>query len=147
EAANSIFDYPLASQFDETDALMVFDDVFVPWERVFIYRNRQVTTDQWNRTPSHLLGNNQAQLRLSVKLELQAGLAMKVAQMNRSDKFPPVRGVLGELAAYASMVSGLVVGQEQNCEIDEFGVAWPGRAENFAVQTLQSDFYPKLLTT
>ena len=145
-AANSTFDYPLASQFDETDALMVFDDVFVPWENVFIFRNRQVTTDQWNRTPAHLLGNNQAQIRFSVKLELLAGLAMKVAQMNRSDKFPPVRGVLGELAAYASMVFGLVCGQEQNCEIDEFGVAWPGRAENFAVQTLQSEFYPKLLT-
>lgn len=146
QAANSTFDYPLASQFDETDALMVFEDVFIPWDRVFIFRNRQVTADQWNRTPAHLLGNNQAQIRFSVKLDLLAGLAMRVAQMNRSDNFPPVRGVLGEFAAYASMVGGLVFGQEQNCEVDEFGVAWPGRAENFAVQTLQSDFYPKLLT-
>lgn len=146
EAANSTFDYPLASQFDETDALIVFDDVFVPWDKVFVYRNRQVTIDQWNRTPAHLLGNNQAQIRFSVKLDLLAGLAMRVALMNRSEKFPPVRATLGELAAYASMVNGLVYAQEQDCEIDEFGVAWPGRAENFAVQTLQSDFYPKLLT-
>ena len=29
-AANSIFDYPLATRFDETDLLVVFDDVFVP---------------------------------------------------------------------------------------------------------------------
>src|SRR5690606_37545772 len=87
-AATSVFDYPLASQFDETDALIVFDDVFVPWERVFAYRNRQVTTDQWNRTPAHLLGNNQAQIRFSVKLDLLTGLALRVAQMNGSDKFP-----------------------------------------------------------
>ena len=144
-AATSVFDYPLASQFDETDSLIVFDDVFIPWERVFIFRNRQVTTDQWNRTPAHLLGNNQAQIRFSVKLDLLTGLAMRVAQMNGSDKFPPVRGTLGELAAHASMVTGLVLAQEQNCEIDDHGVAWPGRAESFAVQTLQSDFYPKLL--
>lgn len=145
EAASSAFDYPLASQFDETDSLIVFDDVFVPWERVFVFRDRQVTTDQWNRTPAHLLGNNQAQIRFSVKLDLLAGLAMRVAQMNGSEKFPPVRGVLGELAAHAAMVSGLVYAQEQNCEVDELGVAWPGRAECFATMTLQSEFYPKLL--
>jgi 4-hydroxyphenylacetate 3-monooxygenase len=145
EAASSVYDYPLATRFDETDALIVFDDVFVPWEHVFVFRDRQITSDQWNRTPAHLLGNNQAQIRFSVKLDLLAGLAMRVARMNGSDKFPPVRGVLGELAAHASMVSGLVYAQEQNCEIDEHGVAWPGRAECFATMTLQSDFYPKLL--
>jgi 4-hydroxyphenylacetate 3-monooxygenase len=145
EAATSVYDYPLASRFDETDALIVFDDVFVPWERVFVFRDRETTTNQWNLTPAHLLGNNQAQIRFSVKLDLLAGLAMRVAQMNGSDKFPPVRGVLGELAAHASMVSGLVYAQEQNCELDEYGVAWPGRAECFATMTLQSDFYPKLL--
>lgn len=145
ESASSVFDYPLASQFDETDSLIVFDDVFIPWDKVFIFRDRQAMTDQWNKTPAHMLGNNQAQIRFSVKLDLLAGLAMRVAQMNGTDKFPPVRGVLGELAAHASMVSGLVYGQEQNCELDEFGVAWPGRAECFAVMTLQSDFYPKLM--
>ena len=67
------------------------------------------------------------------------------AAMNGSDTFPPVRGTLGQLAAHAAMVSGLVAAQEQECEIDEHGVAWPGRASNFAVQTLQSEFYPKLL--
>src|SRR5262249_13739406 len=87
EAATSVYDYPLASRFDETDALIVFDDVFVPWERVFIFRDRKITTDQWNLTPAHLLGNNQAQIRFSVKLDLLAGLAMRVAQMNGSDKF------------------------------------------------------------
>lgn len=145
KAASSVFDYPLASRFDETDSLIVFDDVFVPWEKVFVFRDRKVISDSWNRTPAHLLGNNQAQIRFSVKLDLLSGAAMRVAQMNGSDTFPQVRGTLGQIAAHAAMVSGLVAAQEQNCEIDEFGVAWPSRAENFAVQTLQSEFYPKLL--
>ncbi len=145
-AASSVFDYPLATRFDESDALIVFDDVFVPWQLVFIFRDRKVTADQWNRTPAHLLGNNQAQIRFSVKLDLLTGLAMRIAEMNGVAQFPPVRGALGEIAAYASLVSGLVYGQEQNCELDEHGVAWPGRAESFALMTLQSDFYPKILT-
>ncbi|MER5185310.1 4-hydroxyphenylacetate 3-hydroxylase N-terminal domain-containing protein [Streptomyces sp. NPDC002896] len=145
EAATSLYDYPLASRFDETDALIVLDDVFVPWEHVFVYRDLDITSAQWNRTPAHLLGNNQAQIRFSVKLDLLAGMAKRIAEMNGTDAFPPVRGTLGELAAHASMVSGLVYAQEQNCDIDEHGIAWPGRAECYTTMTLQSEFYPKLL--
>src|SRR5262249_29735688 len=36
---SSSFDYPLSTRFDETDALVVFDDVLVPWEQVFVYRD------------------------------------------------------------------------------------------------------------
>src|SRR6266567_3229849 len=43
-AANS-FDYPLSSRFDESDCTVVLDNVFVPWERVFIYRNAEVCRD------------------------------------------------------------------------------------------------------
>ena len=30
------FDHPLSARFDEQDATVIFDDVFVPWERVFL---------------------------------------------------------------------------------------------------------------
>src|SRR5262249_31069624 len=30
---------PLSAQFDEVDASLIFDDVLVPWERVFVYRD------------------------------------------------------------------------------------------------------------
>ena len=35
-AEKSTFDHPLASRFDEQDAVVIFDDVLVPWERVFL---------------------------------------------------------------------------------------------------------------
>src|SRR5690606_141944 len=34
--APSQFDNPLASRFDENDAVIYFDDVKVPWDRVFV---------------------------------------------------------------------------------------------------------------
>jgi len=143
--APSTFDYPLSTRFDENDALVVFDDVFVPWENVFVYRNIEVLSAQWTETAAHLLGNHQAQVRLSAKLDFLLGLAHRIASMNGSLALPPVRGSLGEMAAYASVISGLVHGQEHNCEIDRNGVAVPGRAECFANMTLQSEIYPKLL--
>src|SRR5262249_33032621 len=39
EGVPSVYDYPLSSRFDETDALVIFDRVFVPWARVFVYRD------------------------------------------------------------------------------------------------------------
>ena len=53
------FDYPLSSRFDETDAMITLDNVVVPWERVFIYRDIALTRDQWTKTPSHVYGNYQ----------------------------------------------------------------------------------------
>ena len=35
----SHFDHPLGSRFEEMDAVVVFDDVHVPWERVLLYRD------------------------------------------------------------------------------------------------------------
>lgn len=145
-AASSIFDYPLASQFDETDALVVFDDVYVPWEQVFVYRNPEVLRRQWDETAGHILGNNQAQIRLWTKLDFIAGLAYRIADMNGSAKAPPVKGALGNIAAQAALVQGLVLAQEQHNQIDGAGVAWPGPAECFAGMTLQSSLYPDLLT-
>jgi 4-hydroxyphenylacetate 3-monooxygenase len=82
----STFDYPLSTRFDESDALMVFDDVFVPWEHVFVYRNVDLTRAQFFESAAHVLGNTQAQIRLSVKLQFIAGVARKIAPRTRSTR-------------------------------------------------------------
>jgi 4-hydroxyphenylacetate 3-monooxygenase len=145
EAATSLYDYPLSSRFDETDSLVVFDDVLVPWEHVFVYRDLDLVQAQWWETPAHILGNTQSQIRFTTKLEFITGLAYKIASMNGLVSLPPVQGALGDLAAQASLVAGLVLAAEYNCEIDNEGVAWPGRAETFANMTLQSELYPRVL--
>lgn len=67
-AALSRFDNPLSSRFDENDALMYFQDVKVPWDRVFVHRSVDMCRDQFHATPGHIFQNYQAQIRLSVKL-------------------------------------------------------------------------------
>lgn len=145
-AADSVYDYPLASRFDETDSLVVYDDVFVPWENVFVYRDLDLVQAQWWETPAWLLGNNQAQVRFSAKLDFLVGVAKRVTGMNGVDVLPPVQGSLGELAAHASIVSGMVLAAEHNCVIDDRGVAWPGATETYANTTFQSDTYGRMLS-
>ncbi len=38
-AARSPFEAPLASRFDENDAVVVFEEAFIPWENVLVYRD------------------------------------------------------------------------------------------------------------
>ncbi len=73
--AVSEFDNPLSSRFDENDALIFFDDVKVPSDRFFVYRNTDLCRAQFHDTPGHIFQNYQAQIRLSVKLRFLTGLA------------------------------------------------------------------------
>jgi len=135
----------LSRQFDETDALIVFDDVFIPWEYVFVYRDLETLRRQWTETLGHVLGNHQAQVRLWTKLEFLTGLALRAAGGGGRGPDMSRKGVLGELAAFTAMIAGLVLAQEQHCHIDTSGVAWPGREECFSAMVLQAEVYPEVL--
>ncbi len=143
--ATSAFDYPLSSRFDETDALVVLDDVFVPWEHVFVYRNIALCRDQWWRTPAHVLGNHQAQVRYATKLRFLMGLAKRLTAITGSGSLPPVQIMLGEMAAIAAIVENMVTAQEASATVDEEGVVWPWRAALYAVMSLQAELNPRLI--
>lgn len=140
-AAQGRSDYPLSAHFDETDSLLVFDDVLVPWEHVFVYKDLQLTRDQWYVTSSHALGNNQSQVRFAVKLRATVGALLEVMAAGASD--PSDR--LPELQALATMVDATVRAGEDACELDQWGVAAPGRPELYANMVLQSQITPHVL--
>lgn len=143
--ATSDFDYPLTSRYDEHDVLMVFDDVLVPWDRVFVNRNPQALGRQFFETGAHALGNWQAQTRLTVKLKFIAAVARKVAQVNGTDKFPGVQEKLGELAAVVSTVESALLAAQVTAEPDANGVYIPGRRALYGIMGLQSETYPRVI--
>jgi 4-hydroxyphenylacetate 3-monooxygenase len=144
-AATSSYDYPLTTRYDETDALLVFDDAFIPWENVFVYRDVAGLRRQFFDTGAHVLGNWQAQIRLSVKLQFLAGLARKVAAVNGVDKFPGVVEKLGELASLVSLVESAVLAAEYTAAPDETGMWRPGKRAVYGAMGLQAEVYPRAL--
>jgi 4-hydroxyphenylacetate 3-monooxygenase len=145
ETASSVYDYPLSSRFDETDALMIFDRVYVPWERVFVYRNIALTWRQFFDTPSHIIGNHQAQVRYASKARFLAALGRRIAEVNGVDKLPPVRTMLGEMASYCAMASGLVLAADAECVHDARGFVYPNPAYVYANNWLQATHYTTLI--
>ena len=145
EGATSMFDYPLASRFDETDSLLVYDNVFVPWKDVFIYKDVALTRASFFETAAHTLGNNQAQIRFAVKMKFLTGLVRTVAETTGSINIPPVQSALGDIAAMAAMAEGLVLAQEAHCTIDADGVARPGAAEQYAQMVFQPEMHNRMI--
>jgi 4-hydroxyphenylacetate 3-monooxygenase len=143
--ATSAEDYPLTSRFDETDCFVVLDNVHVPWEHVFIYRNPELCYGQWWQTPSHSYGNHQAQARFATKLRFLLGLAKRMNEATGNDAAPPVQVEMGELAAYASIVENMLYSHETIGPIDEDGVLWPSKPALYAVMALQSKINPHMI--
>lgn len=143
--ATSVFDYPLSSRFDETDSIIVFDHVFVPWEQVFVYRNLEVTLAQFTETPAHQLGNCQAQIRLVSKLQFLAGLAKRLCDVTGNTQDPKIQERLGEIAAQAAIPEAFVLASEAACVTDKNGVVRPHPQMLYSAMTLQPTLYNQLL--
>lgn len=144
-AATSEYDYPLSTRYDETDALVVFEDVLVPWDRVFVDRDVDRVRRQFFDTGAHVLGNWQAQIRLTVKLQFLAGLALKVARTNQVDRFPGVQEKLGELASLCASVESAVLTSEYGATIDDAGMCRPATRPLYGAMGLQAEIYPRVL--
>jgi 4-hydroxyphenylacetate 3-monooxygenase oxygenase component len=106
DANRGNFDRPLSSRFDEEDALAIFDDVEVPYERIFIHGDVEIFNGVLARTPGYAM--LQGTIRGMVKLRFMAGLACHLAEtIGRTDAIH-VQAQLGELVANAELVAGLV---------------------------------------
>jgi 4-hydroxyphenylacetate 3-monooxygenase len=143
--ATNAFDYPLSSRFDESDSYVVFDNVFVPWERVFIYRNIALSRDQWFRTPSHSYGNHQAQVRYVTKLRFMIGIAQRMNEMTGNAANPAVQIMMGELAALVSVYESMLLAHETAATIDKNAVLWPSTTTLYAAMALQSELNGRML--
>jgi len=144
--AVSVYDNPLSSRFDENDALMYFDDVKVPWDRVFVHRDTDLCRAQFHDTPGHAYQNYQAQIRLSVKIAFLAGLARRITEVIGTTKIPSVAEQLGHLAAQVGMVNAMLSGMEASgSRVGEWYV--PNKHYMYSAQVLTQELYPRVIQT
>jgi 4-hydroxyphenylacetate 3-monooxygenase len=109
--ARSEFDAPLAWRYDESDSMLLCENVHVPWERVFVHDDALLSRDIYVKSPSHCFGNHQSNVRYWSKMRLLLGLCAKIAQATGADQVPAVRETLGKMAAVEATIAGLVHGQ------------------------------------
>ena len=109
--ATSEFDMPLSIKYDETDSAVLFENVKIPWERVFIHNSTEMTRAVYMLSPGHALANHQANVRFLEKLKLIVGIAHTLTKSNKTAEIPAVQNQLGELSAKLATLEGLIMGQ------------------------------------
>ncbi|MBW8905750.1 MAG: hypothetical protein JF611_08810 [Betaproteobacteria bacterium] len=123
--AASEFDNPLTWRFDETDSMVMCEEVKVPWERVFVHMDAILAREIYIKTPGHCYGNHQSNVRFHEKLKLIVGLASKIAHASGANEVPAVREVLGRFSALEAALGGMIAGQIQDAE------DWPAGWKTF----------------
>ncbi len=124
-AAASKYDHPLASRFDEQDAVVVFDDVLIPWERVFILEDPDRANRVSEATDAIVFMAHQAGVREIAKAEFIAGLATLVAETIGADQFPHVQEKITEVLLTVESMRALLSSSEANAKQNKWGLLTP----------------------
>lgn len=137
------FDRPLANDFDEIDALVTFESVEVPWNRVFVFRDVEKSNAFFDGLKIRNHSGHQGIVRGLAKLEFVSSIAMKIANVLGLDVHLPVQQKLGELTSYIDLTKAAISQSEALAEIDAYGVANP---DSGVIQALRLQF-PKWYQT
>jgi 4-hydroxyphenylacetate 3-monooxygenase len=137
------FDHPLSSRFDEMDAVVVFDEVLVPWDRVFINQDYERVNSIWQINSNAFTGL-QTSIRLLSKLQFAAGLAKRATEMVKTDQFPQVRDMMGEITTYVELTKAAVDSAQASAEPNEDGIYFPSVAPVFAIRNSGNRWYPRV---
>lgn len=145
--APSVFDYPFSTTLDENDALLVYENVFIPWDKVFVYRDVPRSFLQWWDTPGFNYMCTHGAIRFWTKLEVLTGVAIKLAKANNTYGLPPVRQALGRLLTWVETFRAMVLGAEAGYELarDGSGVVQPNRGITFSYRSLAPRVYPEVV--
>jgi 4-hydroxyphenylacetate 3-monooxygenase len=123
----SKFDHPLASRFDEQDAVVVFDDVLVPWERIFILEDPEKCNLYSDVTNAVVFMAHQSLVREIAKCEFVLGLATLMAETIGIDQFQHVQEKIAEIIMITETMKAFLVASEANAKMSEWGILTPDK--------------------
>ena len=138
-------DHPLGSRFDEMDALVVFDDVLVPWERVFLHGDVALANRAYPATGAvYQMAHQVINVKIA-KAEAFLGVAESIVRAIGSEQFQHVQQKVAELIIVLETLRALKTQAEATAELDEFGTMTPGRAALDTARNLFPQVYPRMV--
>lgn len=141
-AERNLFDHPLSARFDEQDAFVIFDDVEVPHNRVFVDGNVTAYNHAWKMQygPNFM---QQTMIRAQTKLEFAWGLATRLAKITNAFS-PPVDELLGELWCYAEFARSAINAAEMQAEEVVDGAWFPKLEPLHALRCFMPTWAPRV---
>ncbi len=106
------FDYPLSGRYDEMDCLAVFDDVLIPWERVFSFDDVELANRNLGRVLLWRQYMQQVAVKNLAKLDFMLGITYKIAHAIGIDIYSHVQEKISEIADIRATVSAYLRASE-----------------------------------
>lgn len=139
----SLADYPLANRFDEVEALMVLDNVLIPWEDVFFHRHTRAA--QHVRATLHRYSAFPYVLRLLYVADMMIGAALWNARQTGLDQLQGVREKLAELACYREGINAHLTASVAAAQRSPGGLLMPHQSMLYAGRVFACSNLPHMM--
>jgi 4-hydroxyphenylacetate 3-monooxygenase len=116
--------------------MAVFDNVLVPWERVFIHRDPELCNGLFNRTGAMSQVMHQTSTKNLAKAEYMMALGFAIARSTNIDAHLHVQGLLAELIQHAEFVRSCIRASEADAAIGPSGLMTPAAMPLWTVRMM-----------
>ncbi|MFC3833900.1 MULTISPECIES: 4-hydroxyphenylacetate 3-monooxygenase, oxygenase component [Deinococcus] len=137
-------DHPLSSRFDEQDAFVIFDDVLIPWERVFLMYDMTLANQAYAKTDAVLHMAYQVVNQKISKTGAFLGVAQGIVDTVGSGQFQHVQGKVSEIIITLEIMKALEVAAVDGAQLNAYGVMTPARGPLDAARNYYPAIYPRL---
>lgn len=145
DTGKSLFDAPLSGRFEEMDSVVVFDDVLVPWERVFLYGDPARCNRAYAETNAVVHMMHQVVCKNLAKAEFIVGLLCAMCRASERDRDRAIQGQIAEAMWIAESMRAFLFSAEQQAHEDEWGTFVPLRRPLDTARNLFPKMYPRLV--
>ncbi len=145
DAGRSHFDAPLASRLEEIDCVVIFDDVLVPWERVFLCGDVARCNALYGDTNAVVHMMHQVVVQNVAKAEFLLGLATRIAEVTDALSLPHVRERLAEVITTTETMRACLRAAEADAAADKWGIMVPARPPLDTARNLFPKLYPRMV--
>ncbi|HUA33969.1 MAG TPA: 4-hydroxyphenylacetate 3-monooxygenase, oxygenase component [Candidatus Binataceae bacterium] len=145
DLGRSHFDHPLASRFEEMDAVVIFENVTVPWERVFLCGDVARCNALYGATNAVVHMMHQVAVKNVAKSEFLLGLATRIAEVADAMPLQHVRERLAEMITTTETMRACLRASEADASVDKWGVCVPARPPLDTARNLFPKLYPRMV--
>lgn len=137
---DSPFDYPLSSRYEEMDTIVVFDNVLVPWNRVFFYDNLDVSYSYLGQSSFQPFALHQVLSRQIVKTEFMLGIVQSIIETINISGYQHVQEKATEIIVALETLKALIIKSEVEAKRNESGLMQP----DFSTLKVAINIFPKV---
>src|SRR6266850_4501173 len=145
DLGRSHFDHPLGSRFEEMDCVVFFDDVLVPWERVFLLYDVERLNATPHVTHSTAHSAHQGAAKNLAKCEFVLGVALLMTQTLGNAQLAHTEAYLGELMLTTELMRSCMRAAEADAATDQWGVMCPAILPVESTRNLMMTAYPRMI--